>query len=147
MIIGNIVAFLKVKSYRALTISTLSVLGTGTVFFHFVEKWGWFDSFYFSVITLTTVGYGDFSPQTVPGKAFVIVYILTGIGIILGLINAIYEHRVNQFRERQEKKKNRSAHKTKTNKTMKFVPKTYFAFLLCLVGLNSFAQPNSVDYN
>ncbi|RKD86009.1 potassium channel family protein [Mangrovibacterium diazotrophicum] len=110
MLFNNIIAFLKVKSYRTLTISTLSVLGTGTVFYHFVEGWHWFDSFYFSVITLSTVGYGDFSPHTVLGKAFTIVYILTGIGILFGLVNAFYEHRVKQHRDKQEKKEHAKKH-------------------------------------
>lgn len=104
MLFRNIVQFVRNKSYRRLSLSTLSVLATGTVFFHFVEGWKFFDSFYFSVITLTTVGYGDFSPQTMLGKAFAIVYILTGIGIMLGFINAFYEHRTQQMEEKKKRK-------------------------------------------
>mmetsp|Transcript_48975 Transcript_48975/g.77377 ORF Transcript_48975/g.77377 Transcript_48975/m.77377 type:complete len:487 (-) Transcript_48975:81-1541(-) len=37
--------------------------------------------FYFSVITLTTVGFGDFVPRTVGGKLFTIFYILVGVPI------------------------------------------------------------------
>ena len=37
------------------------------------------DSFYFSVVTLATVGYGDFTPQTDAGKLFTAVYVLVGI--------------------------------------------------------------------
>jgi len=54
-----------------------------------VEGWSLLDAFYFSVMTLTTVGYGDFSPSTTAGKLFTIVYIFVGIGIILGFLNLI----------------------------------------------------------
>lgn len=74
--------------------------------FHFVEGWRWIDSLYFSVITLSTVGYGDLTPQTDPGKVFTMLYIFSGIGIIFGFINAIYQHRVSsreKVNNRQEK--------------------------------------------
>ncbi|WP_299579535.1 potassium channel family protein [uncultured Sunxiuqinia sp.] len=86
----TIILFLKEKTYRNLVISTLVTLFNGTFVYHFVEGWRWVDAFYFSVITLTTVGYGDFSPQTDFGKIFTTIYILTGIGIMLGFVNAIY---------------------------------------------------------
>jgi voltage-gated potassium channel Kch len=41
---------------------------------------------YFSVITLTTVGYGDFSPQTPAGKIFTMIYVLVGLGLISGFV-------------------------------------------------------------
>ena len=42
-----------------LVFGTLLTIGVGSVFYHFIENWSWIDSIYFSVITLTTVGYGD----------------------------------------------------------------------------------------
>lgn len=89
-------SFFRSNKNRRLIIATLITLFTGTVFYHFVEKWNWLDSFYFSVITLTTVGYGDFSPQTNGGKIFTIIYVITGVGLVLGFINEFYDHRVNK---------------------------------------------------
>lgn len=65
----------------------LTVIGIGAVFYHYVEGLSWLDSFYFCVITLTTVGYGDITPQTDIGKVFTIFYILIGVGIIAGSLS------------------------------------------------------------
>jgi hypothetical protein len=36
----------------------------------------------FSVITLATVGYGDFAPRTTGGKLFTVGYVLVGVGLL-----------------------------------------------------------------
>lgn len=95
--------FLKDKRYRTLSISTLVMLFGGTVFYHLVEGWKWLDSLYFSVITLSTVGYGDFSPVTNVGKVFTMVYLITGIGLLFGFINAFYQHRVDRHKKIKER--------------------------------------------
>jgi hypothetical protein len=81
--------FIKDKEFRRLTIFVVFIILGGAIFYHQVEGWGWLDSFYFCVTTLTTVGYGDFSPATSSGKIFTIFYILIGIGIILGYITVV----------------------------------------------------------
>ncbi len=75
--------------FRLLGITTFVYLLIGMEFYHLVEKWRYLDAAYFSVTTLTTVGYGDFSPQTDLGKAFTIGYILLGIGLILGFVDVV----------------------------------------------------------
>jgi len=99
----TIAGFLRAKTYRNLTLSAIVILANGTIIYHFVEGWRWLDALYFSVITLTTVGYGDLSPQTDFGKIFTILYILTGIGIIFGFIDAIYKHRMKKIEERRKR--------------------------------------------
>ena len=61
-------------------------------FYHRVEDWNLFESFYFSVLMLTTVGYGDFTPQTVAGRAFTVFYVLVGLGIVVALMTQIAGH-------------------------------------------------------
>lgn len=92
-----ILSFLRDKEYRQLLGVTAIILATGTITYHYLEGWSWIDALYFSIITLTTIGYGDFSPQTTAGKLFTIVYIIIGIGMILGFINAVFYHYKSQL--------------------------------------------------
>ena len=103
LLIKTLITFLKNKEYQDLLVTTTVIIGFGSAMFHYLEGWTWIDSVYFSVITLTTVGYGDFSPQTDEGKIFTIFYILIGIGIILGFINTVYNH-YNSMRMKNNKK-------------------------------------------
>lgn len=82
-----------------MTVFTLLI--TGTVFFHFIEGWRWFDSFYYCVITLATVGYGDFTPKTDLGKLAAIIYIISGIGIFLAFVQAYFDF----IKDKHEQKK------------------------------------------
>lgn len=112
--IHSIISFLRDPSYRNLLFTTFFILGVGTVMYHYLEGWTWLDSFYFSVITLTTIGYGDFSPQTGPGKIFTLFYILIGIGIILTFVNTVFEH-YNEQRVNSKSRKRKSGIPSKPN--------------------------------
>ena len=68
--IRTLISFLRDDEYRDLLITTLIIIFSGTLIYHYLEDWSYLDSFYFSVVTLTTIGYGDFSPQTDGGKLF-----------------------------------------------------------------------------
>ena len=103
IIFRTIVSFLKDKSYRDLLITTFIILVIGTVVFHYLEDWSWLDSLYFSVITLTTIGYGDFSPQTDGGKVFALIYIVLGVGVILSFIQTVHIHFQERRKEQQKK--------------------------------------------
>lgn len=59
-------------------VSLLLVL-VGTFGFHLLEGWSLFDSLYATVITLATIGYGDFVPTHTAGKVFTIGLVLGGV--------------------------------------------------------------------
>ena len=52
----------------------------GTIGFKLIEGWSFTDSFYVTVQTLTTVGYGDLPPRSSRGRGFAIVVMLMGAG-------------------------------------------------------------------
>ncbi len=47
------------------------------------------DATYFTIVTLSTIGYGDIYPVTPTAKIFVILLIVLGLGIFLGAVAAI----------------------------------------------------------
>ena len=81
----------------ALIIFVAVLLGIGTFVFHFVEKWGWIDSFYVSSISLTTRGYGELHPLTSFGKIFMVLYLFIGVAIILYLLSSFISYYMQNY--------------------------------------------------
>ena len=77
---------------RALVSGALIVILAGTWFYARMEGWSVVDSLYFTVMTLTTVGYGDLSPTTPATRLFTVAFVLIGIGILLGFIDVVAKH-------------------------------------------------------
>jgi voltage-gated potassium channel len=80
----------------------LAVIASGTTFFHFVEGWSWLDSYFFTVVTLSTVGYGNLVPVTPIGMIGTTVLIMIGLGIFAAAIQQFgsfaVRHRENKVR-------------------------------------------------
>ena len=76
-------------AFRATLWMVVLTLASGTLFYHAVEGWRWIDAAYFSVATISTVGYGDLTPQTDIGKIFTIAFMLVGIGLFVALASQI----------------------------------------------------------
>jgi len=82
------------RQFRILMLSVVAIIVIGSTFYHFVEGWKWLDAVYFSVISLATVGYGDFTPKTDAGKLFTIGYLIVGIAVFAALINNVIKSRI-----------------------------------------------------
>lgn len=62
--------------------ATLVYLFVGMAFFCPIEKMTAFEGFFYSAITLSTVGYGDLSPKSPAGRLVFVGYAFLGIGVI-----------------------------------------------------------------
>jgi voltage-gated potassium channel len=62
------------------------------------------DALWWSVITITTVGYGDYTPITVIGRIIGTIVMFAGIGIAVTLVTAIAQNRVQNMQKRLESK-------------------------------------------
>jgi voltage-gated potassium channel len=93
--------------FKSLTRLTVIAISSGMVFYWLVEDLSPVDSLYFSVMTLATVGYGDYAPQTVAGKLFTVVYVLLGVGILLAFVSTLATGVMNSHMAEQERNRDR----------------------------------------
>lgn len=76
-------------SISSAIITLLTLIGAGTWAFHSLESWTWAESFYFSVATLSTVGYGDIHPTSDYSRVIAAIFILVGVGIVIAALTRI----------------------------------------------------------
>jgi hypothetical protein len=74
---------------RPILLYVAFLIAVGAAVYHWLEGWSWLDSFYFVVITLTTIGYGDLSPTMPITKLITIFYGLNGVIVLLMLFDIV----------------------------------------------------------
>jgi hypothetical protein len=87
--IKKILAGLTSKEMVTLLGMLVVILGIGTAFYAFEEKWSIIDAFYFSAMTITTAGFGDLHPTTDLSKLFTVFYIFMGLGFVLAFVQTL----------------------------------------------------------
>jgi len=80
----------------------VAVLFIGMVGLILLESFSPLDAFYFLIVTIATVGYGDLHPLTPLGKILVIVIILAGVGCFVGVVANAIEYMIEK-RERSQR--------------------------------------------
>ncbi|MGD0620277.1 MAG: potassium channel protein [Bryobacteraceae bacterium] len=84
-----------------IAIAIALTLAMGTVGFTVVEHWPLFDSFYMTLITITTVGYEEIHPLSQGGRIFNSFLILFGVSTMFfaigGMTQIIIELELNQY--------------------------------------------------
>ncbi|MBK9770635.1 MAG: potassium channel family protein [Candidatus Obscuribacter sp.] len=63
----------------------------GSLGFMLIEQWDFLDSLFMTVITLTTVGYGESHPLSPNGRIYTIFLIFVGVGVVLYLLSDMVE--------------------------------------------------------
>jgi voltage-gated potassium channel len=77
------------RNLRLLGVALLGIVLFGSVGFHFIEGWSWFDGFYMVVTTLTTIGYQEVHPLSHAGRIFNIFVIVGGVALLFLAIGAL----------------------------------------------------------
>lgn len=72
---------LKNRIIFSVTLLVLTI-STGTAGYTLLEGWDLFDSFYMTVITLSTVGYQETHTLSTAGRLFTIFLVFTGLGVV-----------------------------------------------------------------
>jgi voltage-gated potassium channel len=80
--LAYIMAMAPTKRLQLAGFAVLGVIAFGGVGFKLVMGWPWFDCFYFTVITITTIGYGEPAGMNQHGRYFTVILILVGVGTI-----------------------------------------------------------------
>ena len=66
--------------WRLVALLIAAVTFVGTAGYMLIEGWGWFDAFYMTAITITTVGYLEVHPMSTAGRMFTVFILFTGVG-------------------------------------------------------------------
>lgn len=74
---------------RIALVNSLVIIAVGCIGFWLIEGFSLVDSWYFTTVLLTTVGYGDIVPKTHGGKLFATIYILVAGTILLNNMSSI----------------------------------------------------------
>ena len=93
------------RNLRLLLSLPVAVLFIGTTGFMILEKLSFLDALYFTVVTISTVGYGDIHPTNVASKVFGIVLIIIGIGTFFTIITNVTQLLVQRGQDRLRKQR------------------------------------------
>ena len=63
-------------------VAFFAISALGTLGYKLIEGWGWLDSAWMVMITLTTIGFGEVHPLSALGKVFTIGLVTVGLGLV-----------------------------------------------------------------
>jgi len=86
--------------------AVVTVVIAGTFIFRYLEDWTFIESLYFTVATITTVGYGDLHPTTDVSRLAAVGLLLLGVTTVLTSLTVLgtrYIHAQEKLLERRLK--------------------------------------------
>ncbi len=94
---------------RIALLAVASVIVIGVMGFHLLEGWSWLDALYMTVITMTTIGYGETHPLSFEGRIFnmflIIAAVSSGSFLLATVTQAMIEFELGNYlgKRRMEK--------------------------------------------
>lgn len=79
------------SNVRSAGYALASIVALSCGFYTLGMGWAFHDALYFTVVTLTTVGYGDLAPTSRPERVFAIVLFFLGAGVVGAVTAAAFE--------------------------------------------------------
>ena len=95
----------RIASFNILFLLPVLVILIGSIGFMLLEKLSFIDAVYFTIVTISTVGYGDVHPTSTGSKIFGIIIIVFGIGTFLTIVSNITQMLIQRGRERLRKQR------------------------------------------
>jgi len=86
--------------------------------------YSWFDAFYMTVITITTVGFGEIKPLSTPGRLFTTVLIVIGFSSLAYIAHSLVESLLETF----------SGKSSETKKMRTKIDKLHGHYIICGFG-------------
>ncbi len=71
------------QRFRLPVVLLVIVIVIGVAGYMLIEGWNLLDAFFMTIITISTVGYSEIHPLTVPGRLFTSALIVVGVGTML----------------------------------------------------------------
>ena len=92
------------EEFRVLLFLLTMLLIGATYFYWHVEGWSIIDSLYFSVMTTSTIGYGDLVPTTTLSKLFTIMFAVLSIGVFVAVVSKLVTIILNRDKTIRQKR-------------------------------------------
>src|SRR5579871_6304469 len=76
------------RNLKRIAVALAATTALGTIGFHYIEGWPWFDGFYMVITTFTTIGYQEVHPLSHAGRVFNVALIIAGVSLVFLAIGA-----------------------------------------------------------
>ncbi len=81
----------EIKKVLLSVLAAISIVTLGVLGYELIEGWSLLDALYMTLITVTTVGYGEVHPLSEQGRIFTILILFLGVGLVLYVFSMVTE--------------------------------------------------------